>query len=72
MSAKQAGALLLQKAGPVKAKIACKLEDFGTWAGGKTGMPAELIRSETDKQQIIQAGGQAAQAGMATSQAPVQ
>ena len=72
MSVQQAVAFVLQTAGPDQAKIAFKLEDFGTWAGGKTGMPAELIRSETEKQQIIQAGAQAAQAGMATSQAPVQ
>jgi len=30
------------------------------------------LRSETEKQQIIQAGAQAEQAGMATSQPPVQ
>jgi len=72
MSVQQAVAFVLQTAGPDQAMISFKMEDFGTWAGGKTGMPAELLRSETEKQQIIQAGAQAEQAGMATSQPPVQ
>lgn len=72
MSVQQAVAFVMQTAGPDQAKIAFKLEDFGTWAGGKTGMPAELMRSETEKQQIIQAGAAAAREGLPTSAPPVQ
>jgi hypothetical protein len=39
--------------------MAYKTEDFGTWAAQKTGMPSELVRSDIEKQQIIQAGAQA-------------
>ena len=46
--------------------MAYKTEDFGTWAATKTGMPAELVRSDMEKQQVIMAGAQAsaAQAGV--------
>jgi len=72
MSVQQAVAFVLQTAGPDQAKIAFKLEDFGTWAGGKTGMPSELIRSDAEKAQVIQAGAEAAQAGMPPAQPPMQ
>ena len=72
MSVQQAVAFVLQTAGPDQAKIAFKLEDFGTWAGGKTGMLAELIRSDAEKAQVIQAGAEAAQAGMPPAQPPMQ
>lgn len=72
MSVQQAVAFVLQTAGPDQAKIAFKLEDFGTWAGGKTGMPSELIRSDAEKAQVIQAGAEAVQAGMPPSQPPMQ
>jgi hypothetical protein len=64
LSVQQAVAFVLQTAGPDQAKIGFKLEDFGTWVAGKTGMPAELVRSEAEKQTVIQAGAQAAQQGM--------
>ena len=35
-------------------------------------MPAELVRTPAEKAQIIQAGAEAAQQGLATSQAPMQ
>jgi hypothetical protein len=63
---------VLQTAGPDQAKIGFKLEDFGTWVADKTGMPAELVRSASEKQQIIQAGAQAAQQGMNVEAAPPQ
>lgn len=64
LSVQQAVEFTLATAGPDQTKMAYKLEDFGTWAGEKTGMPSELIRSESEKKQIIQAGAQAAQAQM--------
>ena len=72
LSVQQAVQFVLQNAGPDQAKIGFKLEDFGTWVAGKTGMPSELVRSDTEKQAVIQAGAQAAQQGMDTQgQAPV-
>jgi hypothetical protein len=52
--------------------MAFAIENFGTWAGEKTGMPAELIRSETDKQNIIQAGAEAEQSGLTQAPRPIQ
>ena len=71
INVQQAVQFVLQNAGPDQAKIGFKLEDFGTWVAGKTGMPAELVRTPTEKAQIIQAGAEAAQQGLATSQAPM-
>ena len=34
-------------------------------------MPAELVRSQAEKETVIQAGAQAAQAGMKTSERPM-
>ena len=71
MSVQQAVEFVLNTAGPDQAKMAFKLEDFGTWAAKKTGMPAELVRSKAEKDTVIQAGAEAAQAGMdVQSQAP--
>ena len=50
LSVQQAVQFVLQNAGPDQAKIGFKLEDFGTWVAGKTGMPAELVRSEAEKE----------------------
>ncbi len=55
---------MLQTAGPDQAKMGFKLEDFGTWVAGKTGMPAELVRSQAEKEAVIQAGAQVAMQGM--------
>ena len=71
INVQQAVQFVLQNAGPDQAKIGFKQEDFGTWVASKTGMPAELVRTPTEKAQVIQAGAQAAQAGMKTSQPPM-
>ena len=70
LNVQQAVQFVLQNAGPDQAKIGFKLEDFGTWVAEKTGMPAELVRSDIEKQQVIQAGAQAAQQGMDTQGQP--
>ena len=72
MSVQQAVAFVLQTAGPDQAKIAFKLEEFGSWAGVKTGMPAELMRNAQEKAAVIQAGAEAVKAGLPTSSPPVQ
>jgi hypothetical protein len=64
LNVQQAVSFVLQTAGPDQAKMAFKLEDFGTWAAEKTGMPAELVRNQLEKETIIRAGAEAAQAGM--------
>lgn len=63
MAAQQAVEFTMMTAGPDQAKMAFKLEDFGTWAAEKTGMPAELVRSDAEKAKVIQAGAQAAMMG---------
>lgn len=70
LSVQQAVAFTLETAGPDQAKMAYKLEDFGTWAAEKTGMPQELVRTSSEKAQVIQAGAEAAQQGMVQGQPP--
>lgn len=65
LSVQQAVAFTLETAGPDHAKMSFKLENFGTWAADKTGMPQELVRTETEKAQVIKAGAEAAQQGLA-------
>lgn len=72
LSVQQAVSFVMQTAGPDASKAAFKIEDFGTWVAGKTGMPGELVRSQSEKAQIIQAGAQAAQQGMDVSGQPPQ
>ena len=55
----QAVEFTLNTAGPDYVKMNYKLEDFGRYAGEKTGMPQELIRSEAEKRQVMEAGAQA-------------
>ena len=63
MSVQQAVQFVLSTSGPEQVLMAYKTEDFGTWAAEKTGMPSELVRSDMEKQQIIQAGAQAQMMG---------
>jgi hypothetical protein len=74
MAVQQAVQFTLETAGPDQAKMAFKLEDFGTWAAEKTGMASELVRSQSEKEQVMQAGAEAAQAQMQQGQpqAPVE
>ena len=64
LSVQQAVEFVLSTAGPDQAKMGFKLEDFGTWVAEKTGMPAELVRSDSEKKKAIQAGAEAVQAGV--------
>ena len=59
IAVQQAVEFVLSTAGPEQVQMAFKTEDFGTWAAEKTGMDSSLVRSETEKKQIIQAGAQA-------------
>ena len=67
LAVQQAVQFVLSTSGPEQVLMAYKTEDFGTWAANKTGMPAELVRSEIEKQQIIQAGAQAEMAQQPTA-----
>lgn len=68
LSVQQAIEFTLATAGEEAVQMSYKLEDVGKWAGEKTGMPQELIRSDAEKAQVIQAGAQAAQAQMEQGQ----
>jgi len=72
LSVQQAVQFTLGTSGPDQVQMAYKIENFGTWAAEKTGMPAELVRSEAEKMQIIQAGAQvrAAEAGVQIEEVP--
>jgi hypothetical protein len=72
LTVQQAVQFVFQNAGPDQAKIGFKLEEFGTWVAEKMGMPAVLVRTEAEKQAIIQAGAQAAQQGMQSGEPPMQ
>ena len=64
LAVQQAVAFTLETAGEDQAKMAFKLEDFGTWAAKKTGMPQELVRTQAEKEKVIQAGAEAVRAEM--------
>jgi len=72
MSVQQAVEFTLATAGEEAIQMSFKLEDFGKWAGEKTGMPQELIRSDAEKAEVIQAGAEAAKAQMEQGQQPQQ
>ena len=55
LNVQQAMQFVLQNAGPDQSKIAFKLEELGAWVATKSGVPAELVRSESDRAKIIQA-----------------
>ena len=59
IAVQQAVEFVLSTAGPEQVQMSFKIENFGTWAAQKTGMDSSLVRSESEKQQIIQAGAQA-------------
>lgn len=65
LSLQQAVEFTLNTAGPEAVKMSFKQEDFGTYAAEKTGVAQRLVRSEPEKQQVIQAGAQVAQQEMA-------
>tara|TARA_Y100001938_G_C8090566_1_gene434776 strand:+ start:790 stop:2373 length:1584 start_codon:yes stop_codon:yes gene_type:complete len=67
LSVQQAVSFVMQTAGAEQSALAFKTENFGTWAAQKTGMPSELVRSEMEKQEYIQAAAQAMEAGMQPS-----
>jgi hypothetical protein len=56
LSVQQAISFVINTAGPDQVGIGFKVEDFAAWVGDKTGMPAELVRSEAEKMEIMQAG----------------
>lgn len=72
MSVQQAVEFTLATAGPDQAKMCFKLEDFGTWASEKTGMPQELVRSKSEKAKVVEAGVQMAQQQMEQGQVPIE
>jgi len=63
LSVQQAVEFTLVTAGEEAVQASYKLEDFGEWAAKKTGMPQELVRTESGKQAIIDAAPAVAAAG---------
>ena len=70
INTRQAVGFVLETVGPELVKTSFNIEDFGRWAAEKVGMPAELIRSDDERNQAIQAGMEAAQAAMQNGQEP--
>ena len=70
LSVQQAVAFVAQTAGPDMLGMGFKLEDFAAWVGEKSGMPAELIRTEAEKQEVMQGAAQAQVAGMEGEETP--
>ena len=69
LSLQQAIQFVANNAGPDLVATSFKIEDFGSYVAQKTGMASELVRSDAEKQQAIQAG---AQQEMAQQQMPQQ
>jgi len=58
LSLQQAVQFVANNAGPDLIATSFKIEDFGSYVAQKTGMASELVRSDAEKQQAIQAGAQ--------------
>ena len=75
LALQQAVQFVAANAGPGLISASFKIEDFGDYVAKKTGMSSELVRSETEKQQALQAGAQQAmtqQGQMPPEQPPLQ
>jgi len=71
LAVQQAYEFTLATAGPQMAPLQFKVEDFGKYASEKMGAPAELLRSDAEKQQIAANAAQVQQAQMEQGQPPV-
>jgi hypothetical protein len=58
LSLQQAVQFVAANAGPDLIATSFKIEDFGSYVAEKTGMSSQLVRSDTEKQQAIEAGAQ--------------
>ncbi len=72
ISVQQAIQFTLETGGEEAVQMAFKVEDLGKWSADKTGMPQELVRSDAEKEQVIQAGAAAVQAEAQQPQQPQQ
>ena len=70
LSLQQAIQFVANNAGPELIATSFKIEDFGSYVAKKTGMAAELVRSDAEKQQAIQAGAEASAAQQQMPQQP--
>lgn len=64
LAVQQAVEFTLNTSGPEQVQMSFKTEEFGTWAANKTGVPSELIRTETEKRKVVEAGAEMAQQQM--------
>jgi len=70
LSLQQAIQFVANNAGPELIATSFKIEDFGSYVAQKTGMASELVRSDAEKQQAIQAGAEASAAQQQMPQQP--
>jgi hypothetical protein len=70
LSLQQAIQFVANNAGPELIATSFKIEDFGSYVARKTGMASELVRSDAEKQQAIQAGAEASAAQQQMPQQP--
>ena len=70
LAAQQAYEFTLATAGPEMAQLSFKVEDFGSFAAEKMGMPSELVRSQSEKQQVAGQAAQVAQTQMEQGKLP--
>ena len=70
LSLQQAIQFVANNAGPELIATSFKIEDFGSYVARKTGMASELVRSNAEKQQAIQAGAEASAAQQQMPQQP--
>jgi hypothetical protein len=70
LSLQQAIQFVANNAGPELIATSFKVEDFGSYVARKTGMASELVRSDAEKQQAIQAGAEASAAQQQMPQQP--
>ena len=71
MNVRQAVEFVNQTAGPDAMALSFKTEDFGSWSAEKMGVPAELIRSKSEKIELSEAAVQAEAVGSEVKSAEV-
>lgn len=70
LAVQQAVEFTLATAGEDAVKMSFKTEELGGWAGKKTGAPQELLRSDSEKKKVIEAGAQAEQQALDAQSPP--
>lgn len=72
LSVQQAVEFTMLTAGEEAVQVGFKLEDFADWSAKKTGMPQELVRTESEKKAMIEAAPAVAEAESGAPSEPQQ